>query len=40
MDSYDGDLFLLNLDDDLFVVEGEDDNVDKVQPEPTWTGRN
>ena len=32
MDSYDNDMILLNLDDDLFPVE-EEDHVDPIQSE-------
>ena len=31
MDSYDGDLLLLNLDDDLFPKEEENDDVEILQ---------
>ena len=33
MDSYDNDLILLLLDDDLFIIE-DDNDVDRIQPEP------
>lgn len=33
MDSYDNDLLLLMLDDDLFWDESEDEDVSELQPE-------
>lgn len=39
MDSYDNDMILLNLDDDLFPME-DDDHVDPIQSEsPGSSGR-
>ena len=34
VDSYDNDLLLLMLDDDLFWDESEDEDVSALQPEP------
>lgn len=34
MGSYDNDGILMLLDDDLFPV--EEDDVDRIQPEPAW----